>query len=176
MLKFRQWRAIHCNKNRVVILGARCTGKSYTAERFAARYFQKRKDVIFLVENRRRGQFAFNSICDLVRKDGVSIRWQTYSIESIENKNSIKFALIEEDCEDIIRFSTKYRSCPVTFVADEITDVPKLLCYISYLESRYNLNVEKVFVTGSPLPKNDKKTIKSINSNIEVFTWKGECL
>lgn len=172
MLKFRQWRAIHCNKKRVVVFGARRTGKSYTAERAALKYFKRGNNVIFLVDNLRHGQFRFNSLCSIVSRKNIRITRINYLIESFKSKNSIKFVLNNEEFDKLVWFSNKYRSESIVIVADEISDIPALLHHITFNEHRFHLDIKKIFITGTPIPTSSEKFIKAVDNRIKVFTWK----
>lgn len=172
MLKFRQWRAVQCNKKRVVILGARRTGKSYTSERAALKYFKRGNNVIFLVDNLRHGQFRFNSLCSIVSRKNIRITRINYLIESIKSKNSIKFILNNEEFDKLVWFSNKYRSEPVVIVADEISDIPALLHHITCNEYRFHLDIKKIFITGTPTPTSSKEFVEAVDNGVKVFTWK----
>ena len=172
MLKFRQWRAIHCNKKRVVILGARRTGKSYTAERAALKYLKRGNNVILLVDNLRHGQFRFNSLCSIVSRKNVKIFRLNYLIELVKSKNSIKIALNNEEFDKLVWFSNKYRSEPIVIVADEISDIPALLQHITCNEHRFHLDIRKIFITGTPTPTSNKEFVEAVDDEVKVFTWK----
>lgn len=172
MLKFRQWRAIHCNKKRVVILGARRTGKSYTAERAALKYLKRGDNVIFLVDNLRHGQFRFNSLCSIVSRKNIRTTRINYLIESIKSKNSIKFVLNNEEFDRLVWFSNKYRSEPIVIVADEISDIPALLHHITCNEYRFHLDIKKIFITGTPTAVSNEESVKAVDEKVKIFTWK----
>lgn len=175
MLKFRQWRAIHCNKKRVVILGARCTGKSYTAEQAALKYLKRGDNVIFLVDNLRHGQFRFSSLCSIVSRKNARIFHLNYLIMLVKSKNSIKFILNNnEEFDKLVWFSNEYRSKPIVIVADEISDIPALLHHITCNEYRFHLDIKKIFITGTPTPTSSEEFIKAVDNRIKVFTWKCE--
>ena len=171
-LSFRQSRVLNCFKRIIVVLGGIHSGKSYTAKMFATEHLIKGENIIFLSNNPCELKEAFSSIGTILRNNRelskrLSIDFRNHMIQY--GDYDIQFTTPPEDIADIVIEMNKYKPCVV--VADGILEIPRLLCQISYLENHYGFLFKKVLITGRPSNR-IKDIIKSIDNNIEVFTWK----
>ena len=174
-LSFRQSRVLNCFKRIIVVLGGVRSGKSYTAKIFATEHLIKGENIIFLANSPCELKDAFSSIGTILRNNRdlskrLSIGFLNRVIQY--GNYNIQFATPDEDFVDIVIGMNKDKPCVV--VADGISNIPRLLCQISYLENHYGFMFKKVLILGRPVNQ-IKDTIKSIDPKIKVFTWKGEC-
>lgn len=172
-LRFNQWKVLHSLKDYIVLLGGRRTGKSYTAYRLAVKQMEKGNNVIFISDDMPRSRFNFESLVDYAAtRDFYSNLKINRRLLKIESKGKeIRFCKIG-DLEIILKIY--YRNKDVVIVADDIDDIPKLMCYLSYLKNRYLLTVKKTLITGIPNGKYNKKSIIRNVSNCKLYIWKGE--
>lgn len=171
-LSFRQSKVLNCFKRIIVVLGGIRSGKSHTAKLFATEHLIKGENIIFLANNPYKIKDAFSSIGTILRNDRelskqLSINFLNHVIQY--GNYNIQFTTPDEGFADVVIGMNKYKPCVV--VADGILNIPQLLCQISYLENHYGFMFKKILITGRP-ENRIKDTIKSIDNNIKVFTWK----
>ena len=183
-LKFRQWIAVRCKRKVVVVYGGRRTGKSLTAEYFAAKTLCNNGDVIYITPDTNRARFAsynMQNMLDTVkvfRKKLKEVIYQPY--KSIVCR--IKSAYCEKHCiymGDRNFFDDPYnyrkiemRGRRFTLVADDIDDIPQFLLQVSYVENHSPLRFGKIFIVKTPRKPGEKETIKSIDEGAKIYTWR----
>ena len=175
-LSFRQSRVLKCLKRIIVILDGRMTGKSYTAKMFAIKHLLEGENVIFLTSVPKEAKDAFSNIGTILRNQELNERLViNFACHSIIYGNArMDFTTPDKNFENIVVGLDKHKPCVV--VADNILDIPQLLCQISYLENRYTLEFKKILITGTPVVNGIRNTIKSISNKIKIFVWKSEVL
>lgn len=184
-LKFRQWLAVRCKRKVVVVYGGRRTGKSLTAEYFAAKTLCNNGDVFFITSDMNRAQFAFNNMqkmLDSVKVFRKKLEEVTYGQPCKSIVCRTKSAYCEKHraymgdrnfFDDPFNYKgIEMRGRRFTLVADDIDDIPQFLLKISCVENYSSLRFGKIFIVKTPREPGEKEAIKSIDGNAKIYTWR----
>lgn len=184
-LKFRQWLAVRCKSKVVIIYDGRRTGKSLTADYFAAKTLCNNGDVIYFTPDENRARLAFNNMRNML--DSVKVFWKklegvTYGQPCKSIVCRTKSAYCEKHrvymgdrnfFDDPFNYrGIETRGRRFTLVADDIDDIPQFLLQMSYVENHSPLQFGKIFIVKTPRESGEKEAIKSVDESAKIYVWR----
>lgn len=166
---FRQWLALKCRKPIVVVIGARRTGKSYTAIQLAKKSIVKGDSVCVLSPTTALARDVFNSTVNSGLKPNCFVDKSNHAITDCKTKAKIKFKA-GSDFDLLFPYNEKL---PDVLIIDETFSPIRILTQIDYLQNKRNWKYKKIFIAYTPVRFISKKIFKDLYGNkIKVYVWK----